>query len=194
MASAKGKRLSIDVEICGDLKEIVEDEIQADPRAASSRHRSAGKPARAGRQAGRRSAWRRVLSVVGAGGAGSATLAYCGHPVLLAAVAVAGVVALFGVAALGVLLWTSVYGDKVPREQAFRLMRFVADRGEPPAPELALIPVQAPRNGFLPSVREAGGRAQPRLRMCPSRRIAKSNRAGFAYPHDRGRRHTPHDL
>lgn len=122
--------MCVDVEICGNSNETVDGEAPYDSHAASSRQR----PARD---------WLRILSwVPGAGGIGSAVLASFGHPVVLVAGAVVGAaVVLSALVAFGLLLRTSVYGDKVPREQSFRLMRLVTGRAEPPAPDFATVPV-----------------------------------------------------
>jgi hypothetical protein len=104
---------------------------------------------------------------------GSAAL-FFDHPFfLIMAMVVGAVVVLSLVVSLGLFLWTSVYGGEVPREQAFRLMRFIAAREEPRAPVLALVPAQASRTGVQPGVQGQAaepGPASARVRSGASQR------------------------
>lgn len=122
--------MCVNVEICGDSGKSVEQGPAYDSGAPMSHQ----KPERN---------WRRALGwIPGASGIGSVVLAALGHPVvLIIGVAVGTAVVMSVLVALGLLLRTSVYGDDVPREQSFRLMRFVTGRAEPPARDFATVPL-----------------------------------------------------
>jgi hypothetical protein len=115
------------------------------------------------------------MGVAGTGGGLAFTFFH--PPILLAiSVAVGAAVVLFGVAALGLLLWTLVYGDDVPREQAFRFMRFVANKAEPPAPEFVLVPPQTSRAELLSGAQgqaTVGSRSSAFLRPGTSQHLAR---------------------
>lgn len=120
----------VDVETCEDSSESVDNGMPCCRHVASSRQKSSG-------------GWRGVLKWGSrVGGIGSAVLAFFGHPVVLVVGTVVGTaVVLSALVASGLLLWTSVYGDRAQREQVFRLIRLVTGRAEPPAPNFAAVPL-----------------------------------------------------
>jgi hypothetical protein len=165
----------VDVEICEYSNESVDNEMPYRLHAASSHRRSPG-------------GWRGVLKWGSrVGGIGSVVLALFGHPAVLVVGTVVGTAVVLSVlVASGLLLWTSVYGDKVPREQAFRLMRLVSGRGEPQAPDFATFPLDVAKEADAHDSHHLGVSRAPAA-LEPHALIATVGRVRQRTEHDRER-------
>lgn len=102
---------------------------------------------------------------------GGAVLGHLFLFLAISTVAVAAVI-LIVIVWMCLFLWTVLFGSDVHHERAFRFMRFIAAREEPPMTVLGLVPAQSPRVGDPSGAKEQAAEfGTGSMRVSPGERV-----------------------